>query len=289
MIIKRKNSVRISLRLFSQFWTIFLLLFTQMCFSQGAKLIVSKMALEDIGQSELTVYYQYIDLKEKNQKKESLTKLQLLKSQSKFSDTNGDEFIRVYNSFDSKELKPNDFQELMKLEGKDIYKKTLFKDFTKRTVTVQNKIAGLVFQYEENIPQLNWKITKEMKELIGYKCRKATINFRGRSFIAWYTDDIPVSDGPHIFNGLPGLILEIKDSKGEYTFVANQISKKTESVYKNIDTKIIKTERDSYRRADLNNHIDPGAALQGKIYTGEGKMMNTTGMKSMIYNPIELE
>lgn len=78
------------------------------------------MPLEDIGQSELTVYYQYIDLKEKKQKKESLTKLQLLKSKSKFSDINGNEFIRAYNSFDSKELKPNDFQELMKLEGKDI-------------------------------------------------------------------------------------------------------------------------------------------------------------------------
>ncbi|MGL4581539.1 MAG: TonB-dependent receptor, partial [Flavobacterium sp.] len=36
MSIKSINSVRISLRLFNQFWTIFLLLFTQLCFSQSA-------------------------------------------------------------------------------------------------------------------------------------------------------------------------------------------------------------------------------------------------------------
>lgn len=36
MSIKSINSERISLRLFNQFWTIFLLLFTQLCFSQGS-------------------------------------------------------------------------------------------------------------------------------------------------------------------------------------------------------------------------------------------------------------
>lgn len=44
------------------------------------------------------------------------------------------------------------------------------------------------------------------------------MKFRGRDYIAWFTEEIPVSKGPYKFNGLPGLIVLIHDITNRYTW-----------------------------------------------------------------------
>ena len=41
--------------------------------------------------------------------------------------------------------------------------------------------------------------------IIGYPCQLAKTNFKGRTWLAWYAEDIPVSEGPWKLCGLPGL------------------------------------------------------------------------------------
>lgn len=48
--------------------------------------------------------------------------------------------------------------------------------------------------------------------------QKATADFGGRSWIAWFTKDIMISEGPYKFRGLPGLIFEISDTKDNFYF-----------------------------------------------------------------------
>jgi GLPGLI family protein len=63
----------------------------------------------------------------------------------------------------------------------------------------------------------NWKLTNETKSIGSFNCTKATIRFRGKNYIAWFTNQIPVSYGPWKFKGLPGLILEVYDEdRGVY-------------------------------------------------------------------------
>ena len=57
-----------------------------------------------------------------------------------------------------------------------------------------------------------------------YKCKKATTNFRGRDYIAWFSEDIPINDGPFKFNGLPGLIVEIYDTEAKYSWIIKSIN-----------------------------------------------------------------
>lgn len=57
----------------------------------------------------------------------------------------------------------------------------------------------------------DWKLLGETKKIGKYICKKATIRFRKRNFIAWYTTDIPSSFGPKKFKGLPGFILQVHD------------------------------------------------------------------------------
>jgi GLPGLI family protein len=76
---------------------------------------------------------------------------------------------------------------------------------------------------KEKTKNIEWELFDETKKINNFLCQKASCNFRGRTFIAWFTNDIPVSLGPWKLNGLPGLILEAYDSKNQVFFYAEEI------------------------------------------------------------------
>ncbi|MDO6852359.1 GLPGLI family protein [Cellulophaga lytica] len=61
-----------------------------------------------------------------------------------------------------------------------------------------------------------WKITDTTKTILGYTCHKATLTKTNKKTTkdytveAWFSKDIPYYFGPDEYNGLPGLILELK-------------------------------------------------------------------------------
>ena len=61
--------------------------------------------------------------------------------------------------------------------------------------------------------ELNWKILPETIVITNLNCQKAEVEYGGRQWIAWFTSEIPISDGPYKFRGLPGLIIEVFDDK----------------------------------------------------------------------------
>ncbi len=61
--------------------------------------------------------------------------------------------------------------------------------------------------------------------MAGYTCQKATTRYEGRDYVAWFAPKIPISDGPYKFSGLPGLIVEIADTKEYYRFELTGLSK----------------------------------------------------------------
>ena len=75
----------------------------------------------------------------------------------------------------------------------------------------------------ENIPSISWDIKQEYKTVSGLNCQKAVGSFRGRNYIVWFTEDIPINLGPWKLNGLPGLILEAEDDKGIFFYRATKV------------------------------------------------------------------
>lgn len=67
---------------------------------------------------------------------------------------------------------------------------------------------------------------RDIKTILGYQCNMATTVFNGRMYTAWYTKDIPVSEGPYRFKGLTGLILDVSDKNRYHSFEAVSIEKK---------------------------------------------------------------
>lgn len=94
----------------------------------------------------------------------------------------------------------------------------IFKDRVENKMISYESIDENNYNYVDNFPSKNWQITSERSILSGYACQKAVINFGGRVFEAWFTREIPISDGPYKFYGLPGLIIKVNDIKNNYVF-----------------------------------------------------------------------
>lgn len=63
-----------------------------------------------------------------------------------------------------------------------------------------------------------WKILSEKDMFFNYSVQKAETHFGGRKWIAWFTNEVPINDGPYKFFDLPGLILKISDSEEDFIF-----------------------------------------------------------------------
>jgi GLPGLI family protein len=82
---------------------------------------------------------------------------------------------------------------------------------------ILNGDRPMFMSYTEE-PKFNWKITHEKQKIGEYEAQKATTEFGGRQWTAWFTEAIPFPDGPYKFSGLPGLIVKIEDADKNYSW-----------------------------------------------------------------------
>lgn len=129
----------------------------------------------------------------------------------------------------------------------------VIKDKSNASVKVSNKILNKTYSYTEELKALKWNLTEEQENYLGYPVYKATTKFSGRTYIAWYTPEIPISEGPYKFFGLPGLILKINDTKNNFVFVCTEIkNEKDFSHYKELfsERKPIKISKRKYYKLE---------------------------------------
>ena len=79
------------------------------------------------------------------------------------------------------------------------------------------------FKYKES-PNFRWEITNKSKNILGKYVILAKTSYAGREYEAYFSPEIAIQDGPYKFFGLPGLILEIYDTKFDHHFLAIGIS-----------------------------------------------------------------
>lgn len=119
-------------------------------------------------------------------------------------------------------------------------KKYLYKDYSKNQV-FQECHDEMFFPkkkvYSDSLNSFDWVLIGETKKINGYSCNKAITKWRGRSYTAWYTPEIAISEGPWKYGGLPGLIMEIYDEK-KYVYWVIKTIKACEKVPITIPSKI---------------------------------------------------
>jgi GLPGLI family protein len=85
--------------------------------------------------------------------------------------------------------------------------------------------ASELYFYQEESIHIPWEIKEDTISVLGYLCTKANCDFGGRIYTAWFTQDIPINEGPYKFYGLPGMILKIEDSEKLFQFEAIGLEK----------------------------------------------------------------
>jgi len=126
-------------------------------------------------------------------------------------------------------------------------KEFIYKNYAKNRMTVVDGISTDDYLYIDSLHVQKWQIHSDTTKILGYLCQKASCSFRGREYTAWFTNSIPVSEGPWKFMGLSGLIVKVYDNEQIFTFTLRGIEQVKEPIYFSESVtpsgKFIKTKR----------------------------------------------
>lgn len=131
----------------------------------------------------------------------------------------------------------------------------LYKNFAQSKGVQSAEFGGKNYLVIDTLKPEPWKMTEETKNILGFKCYKATRRIKQaqrsviRTFggpgginsdtakkqsapelkeieiIAWFTNDIITPAGPENYGQLPGLILELDIENGTTVFTATEVKK----------------------------------------------------------------
>lgn len=166
----------------------------------------------------------------------------------------------------------------------------IVKHYPEKTISYHDRIFMDNYVYADSVV-FDWRLTTDTLSVCGYLCKKAETRFRGRNWTAYYAEDIPVSDGPWKFSGLPGLILRIEDAKKEHVFSAIVIRRANEDICLS-KTNSFKTSRERFNKQIKEYKNDPGKIISGSQLVPKdpqtGKAVKIPPRR-LFFNPVELE
>lgn len=184
------------------------------------------------------------------------------------------------------------------------FPKTLYKNLQTGEVIAADFI-GENYAYPDPGTPLLWEIKDSVQTILDYPVQKAVTSFAGRDYIAWFTTEIPIPDGPYVFSGLPGLIVQLHDTRKHYNFLLESVQKLPEPKVWEIEngTKIVtKSDFKELRKKALENAM----AEQARMFeqsddvqisvSVDGREVNAAEFRKMMKeirerrnNPIELK
>jgi GLPGLI family protein len=135
----------------------------------------------------------------------------------------------------------------------------------------------------------NWELQSDTMTLLGQLCQKATTNYRGRSYIAWFANTIPFQVGPWKFVGLPGLVLKISDTKNNFDFECIELTNKIKS--KPVFTLYTKRKTIPYKKLQGLKKLkmtDRDLFMSSEYAGISSPSNNNAKRKKQPYNPIDL-
>ena len=188
-------------------------------------------------------------------------------------------------------IKLSDTNEAIKYQTKARDNITIAKSWPEKHKILVRELIGLdgTFYYTEDKTDFGWEVDfTQTKEIGGYTCHSAKGSYAGRDYQAWFTPEIPISDGPWLFCGLPGLILEVSSLDKEFLYTCMSIQAGTGPVSLRSLDDAFKTTRERFLKAKERYKVNPAAGVAAMVEAGKLQTtMNLKNRKPHAYNPQE--
>lgn len=164
----------------------------------------------------------------------------------------------------------------------------VFQNIPSGKMTILQEAFPDKFSYEEDLGAFEWKLESATDTICGYACSKAVTYYGGREWVAWFSPEIPYSAGPWKFNGLPGLILAVKDTEGIHGFESIIFRKGITPISYQEDSKVHKSTRANVLKAKLRaeHNVEAGIKPDKSQVWDYLIVMNLAGDKLEYYNGI---
>ncbi|WP_144282236.1 GLPGLI family protein [Chryseobacterium echinoideorum] len=144
---------------------------------------------------------------------------------------------------------------------KGLVRYSVSKQYPKYEVFLHDRILMDKYKIADRRP-MNWKIISENERIGEWNVQKAEADFAGRHWMAWFTTEIPIQDGPYKFHGLPGLIVKLEDQTKSHSFTLKGI-KNIDSVPENVfASKEIAINLKQYDKVVKDYENDPTKGLK---------------------------
>ncbi|MBL7850817.1 MAG: GLPGLI family protein [Cyclobacteriaceae bacterium] len=174
---------------------------------------------------------------------------------------------------------PSDRGEDFNLKGEDSIGHQVYKNSQSKTLVFREFYSqGGVFEpcvVQDPSSRMTWKYLREEKRIGKYVCRSAQTSFRGRTYVAWYTEELPISHGPWKFNGLPGAVIEIQSSDHLILFRLNKVEGSQPTAIRSPSQGKLMTMKEfvALKEASTEDFIN---TLKAKLPRGAEITVNTT-------------
>lgn len=134
---------------------------------------------------------------------------------------------------------------------------SVYKNFPHNYCTYTQSVMPTLLAYEEPMDVYKWELIDLIDSIGNYIVHCAQTEYGGRNWIAWYTTDLPINDGPYKFSGLPGLIIRMYDDKKHYIFDMEKMERPAETLMIAFDEKDwVQTTRYDFLKAQENLRMD---------------------------------
>ena len=141
--------------------------------------------------------------------------------------------------------------------------------------------------------KLVWSILSDKQKIGEFNAQKATTEFAGRQWVAWFSTELPFQDGPYKFHGLPGLIIKLEDRTKTHQFELVGTSKFMPNPEKTSEfigkSKEIEIKQKQYKKLFLEDRNDPSKVIRqaqasGAIFQMTDQNGNKISTAEMIKN-----
>jgi len=143
----------------------------------------------------------------------------------------------------------------------------MYTDFAGKKQIEQREFMTRMFLIEKELGVPDWKLTGNVKDILGYSCQEAVRQPNDSTkIVAWFTPAIPIPSGPGQYLNLPGLVLAVELENGDHTLIAQSIEEMP------VDNKMLAKPKEGKKttEAEFKKIVDEKMKEMGAEGTGSG-------------------